>query len=89
MRRRVILFATLASALVLLASGCGGGGGDSGGSDEGAPVREIQAEAQQTAESIVLELSDFPNGWRASAPEDTQDNSAEFREVPSGRTTPG
>ena len=67
MRRRVIRWSALLFAvLALLASACGGD--QMGGGDVGAPVRDIQAEAQETAESIVLELSDFPNGWRASAP---------------------
>ncbi len=70
----------LASALALLGSGCGGGDGDSGSSEEGAAVRDIQAEAQQTAESMVLELSDFPNGWRASPAEDAQGSESELRQ---------
>jgi hypothetical protein len=84
MWRVVILTVVPASTLAFLATGCGDsdgdGDGDGGSGDEGAPVRDIQPQAQQRAESIVLELSDFPNGWRASPAEDTQDRADEFRE---------
>jgi hypothetical protein len=48
--------------------------GDSGGSIQ----RAIEPEAQQRAESIVLTLSDFPDGWRAEADtaEDEDDEEA-------------
>jgi hypothetical protein len=55
--------ALLVAALGLVA-GCGGGGK----SDTGAPKRNINADAQRRAKSMVLTLSDFPDGWRASAP---------------------
>lgn len=48
---------------------CGGNGGGGGG-DDTASKRAIEHEAQKRAESSVLKLADFPNGWRASAPED-------------------
>jgi hypothetical protein len=59
-----------AAAVVLLAApACGGnGGGDDG--DDTAAGSAIVPEAQERAESIVLKLADFPDGWRASAPED-------------------
>jgi hypothetical protein len=73
MQRAVILTAVLASALALLGCGGGDGDGDGGSGDERDAVRDIQSVAQETAEAIVLDLSDFPNGWRASASEATQD----------------
>jgi hypothetical protein len=58
-----------AAAAVLVATpACGGGGG--GGGDDTASEQAIEPEAQKRAESIVLKLADFPNGWRASTPED-------------------
>jgi hypothetical protein len=81
MRRAVILIGILTSALALLASGCGGGDGDDGGSaDPRSAVRDIQPEAQATAEAVLLELSDFPNDWRASPSESGQDTTNEFYE---------
>jgi len=57
---------TLAVALVLAFSACGGdGNGDGGGSQF---KRAIEPEAQERAESILLTLSDFPDGWQAGAP---------------------
>jgi hypothetical protein len=61
----VRLAPALAAGLVLaVASACGGSNGD-----DTASGRAIEPEAQQRAESINLTLADFPNGWRASAPE--------------------
>src|SRR5919108_4488043 len=51
----------LAVVVLLGALGCGGGG-----DDEGAAKRAIEADAQERAERIALQLSDFPDGWRAS-----------------------
>jgi hypothetical protein len=52
---------------VVLAAGVACGGKEGG--DDTAAGRAIEPEAQERAESIVLMLADFPNGWRASAPE--------------------
>jgi hypothetical protein len=54
-----------AAAVLLATSACGGGGGD-----DTASASAIEPEAQKRAESTLLTLADFPNGWRASAPED-------------------
>ena len=51
---------------------CGGNGGGNGGGDDTASERAIEPEAQERAESIVLKLTDFPNGWRASAAEEDE-----------------
>ena len=70
-----------AIAALVVATGvtaCGGGGDGSGASDSGSWKRDIQPEAQQRAESILLELGDFPDGWRASAPESDRDESEKF-----------
>lgn len=58
-------------ALVVAAgvSACGGSGERNGASGSSSPKRDIQPEAQQRAESILLQRSDFPDEWRASAPE--------------------
>jgi hypothetical protein len=53
------------AGVVLAAAACGG----NGNGDGPAAGRSIESDAQQRAESIGLKLSDFPNGWRASAPE--------------------
>ncbi|HEV8602779.1 MAG TPA: hypothetical protein VGQ68_05200 [Gaiellaceae bacterium] len=48
-------------------------GGDGNGAAEGTRAkRAIQTEAQKRAESMVLELSDFPDGWRASPSENEE-----------------
>jgi hypothetical protein len=60
----------------LALSACGGDdNGDSGGSQV---KRAIEPEAEQHAESILLTLSDFPDGWRAeaTAAEDEDDQEA-------------
>jgi hypothetical protein len=58
----------VAVALLALAvaagAGCGGGS-----SDTGAAKRTINADSQRRAKSMLLRLSDFPEGWRASAPD--------------------
>ena len=64
----------------LALSACGGdGNGDAGG---GSVVkRAIEPEAQQHAESILLTLSDFPDGWRAeAAAADDEDDEEAFNE---------
>jgi hypothetical protein len=70
--RRVLAVVAVTGALI--AVGCGG----DDDSDESAG-RDIDEAAQMKAESMLLELSDFPAGWRASAPEETEE-ADDFRE---------
>jgi hypothetical protein len=65
--------ACIGGVSLALAAACGGG--DEG--DATKAERAIQPEAQNRAESIVLKLSDFPDGWRASSPEDEDEREAE------------
>jgi hypothetical protein len=60
---------------VSLAFAAGCGGGDEG--DATRAGRAIKPEVQNRAESIVLQLSDFPDSWRASPPEDEDEEEAE------------
>ena len=72
-RRRSVLTGLVCVAL--LAASCGGGGGNSAqtasgsaaGSSSSAATRspEQLAADKQTAESVVLQLGDFPSGWEA------------------------
>ena len=89
MRRALVSVGILALTLGLLASGCGGSDDGDGGetriaapppATRGAATRDIRAEAQRRAEAIVLQLSDFPTGWRASAHESGPDTANEFYE---------
>jgi len=64
--------ALAALAGVLAVSACGGGTDI----DESASKTAITPEAQEQAESMILQLSDFPNGWRGSAPEDDENDEA-------------
>jgi hypothetical protein len=59
------MMAALVGVVLAATAACGG----NGNGDDTASGRAIEPEAQQRAESIVLKLSDFPNDWRASAPE--------------------
>lgn len=74
MRRAVAI-----TILCLSLSACGGDGDDgAGGTDF---QRSIEPEAQEQAESLVLTLSDFPDGWRTSrAEEEDEENESAFRE---------
>lgn len=68
------------TVLCLSLSACGGGDGDdsAAGTDF---QRAIEAEAQEQAESLLLTLADFPDGWRASpAEEEDEESEAAFRE---------
>jgi hypothetical protein len=82
----VLVAVRLGLALALLAgvSACGGGDGDEssngGGSSNGASSVEIDAAAQERAEAVVLQLSDFPTGWRASAAEEDDEGGEKLRE---------
>ena len=62
MRPAVVVL--ISGALLGAGSACGGGGGKS---DTLRAKRNISAAAQGQAKSMLLKLSDFPNGWRASA----------------------
>jgi hypothetical protein len=77
---RVTVFSLLlALALSLLASGCGGGDDDGGGAGEA--KRSIAADAQQHAQAAVLQLSDFPDGWKATpAAEEDESSDDDLRE---------
>src|SRR3954462_8359976 len=55
--------AALLMAAVL--AGCGGGGGGNRGTLRA--KHKISPDAQRQAKSMLLKLSDFPDGWRASA----------------------
>jgi hypothetical protein len=57
----------VAVALMALAIVAGAGCGGGGSSDTGAAKRTINADSQRRAKSMLLRLSDFPEGWRASA----------------------
>jgi hypothetical protein len=77
------LSVTLVAAVAIGA--CGGMGNDDEGDgpaaadgDGQAAERAIESSAQERAESIVLQLSDFPDGWRAS-PSEEEDDGSEFR----------
>jgi hypothetical protein len=72
---RVML--TIVAVAVAASVACGG---DRSGTSKGTRAeRAIQTEAQARAESIVLALTDFPDGWRALSSEDTQAVEAQFR----------
>jgi hypothetical protein len=73
MRARAAIVLAVSLAAV---TACGGDGGAAKGTRA---KRAIQANAQQRAESVVLRLSDFPNGWRASAPEQETPGAEKFR----------
>jgi hypothetical protein len=73
----------LGLVLVLLtgASACGGGDGDEENSgSNGTSSVEIDVAAQERAEASVLQLSDFPTGWRASAAERDEEGAEKLRE---------
>jgi hypothetical protein len=67
--------AAFVAIAVAASAGCGGDGESAAKGTRA--KRAIQTEAQARAESMVLELSDFPEGWRASAPD--KDAAAEDR----------
>jgi hypothetical protein len=72
-----MLAAVVLVTAALAGVSCGGDGNDSG--QGGSSKRAIQADAQQQAESMVLLLSDFPEGWRASASEEDKAAQDKFR----------
>lgn len=69
----------LALALVCLLPVACGGEGDSDDASSLAP-RAIEPEAQERAESLVLTLSDFPDGWRAGASEEDEADDEAFND---------
>jgi hypothetical protein len=74
-----MLTAGVATVVLAFATACGGGDDDGGG--EGEAERSIAADAQEHAEAAVLQLSDFPDGWRATAAEEEDEaGDDEFRE---------
>ena len=66
-------------ALCLVAASACGGNGD-GAAKARSAKRVIQAEAQGRAEAMVLELSDLPDGWRASPHEEDTAGGDRLRE---------
>jgi hypothetical protein len=76
----VVVAVRVGVVFVLLVGVCACGGGDddaeSGGSN-GASSVEVDAAAQERAEAVLLQLSDFPTGWRASAAEEEDESGAE------------
>jgi hypothetical protein len=68
--RTPVLVALATAAIVLAASACGGG-------DDRESLNaqtQITADDQRDAEQIVLQLGDFPSGWRAEADGDDEDD---------------
>ena len=63
------VLAAIAALVVLAGVTACGGDGDDAGSGGTRSKRAIETEAQQRAESTLLLLSDFPDGWRASTPD--------------------
>ena len=71
-------FALALGCLVLSACGGDGNEANSGGNQL---KRAIEPAAQERAESMLLTLSDFPDGWREDEPADNDEESDEaFRE---------
>lgn len=81
---------SLAAAVVVIGfagNACAGGDGNDEASTTGrtpsetgtASKRAIEPEAQARAESMLLTLSDLPDGWRGSPPEDEDEGDEEFR----------
>lgn len=70
MRRLVVLALSCVAV-----TACGGGGESSEGSSD--VQRAIEPAAQERAESMLLTLSDFPDGWRAEEPAEEGEESEE------------
>jgi hypothetical protein len=71
-----VAVALTAVALVAGGTACGGGGSPE---SSGAAKREIADDAQAQAKAINLKLSDFPDGWRASTPDEDTAGQNKFR----------
>ena len=66
------------SSVLFACAACGGSGGDEGETRAAKRVNDPAAKAR--AEAVVLKLSDFPPGWRASARNpDDESGGDEFR----------
>jgi hypothetical protein len=75
--RRVAAIAILCLSL----SACGGDGEGDGGAEGNDFQVAIEPEAQEQAESLLLTLADFPDGWRTSpADEEDEESDAAFRD---------
>ena len=70
--RMVLAVVAILGSTLAVATACGGDG-DSG---EASSASAIEPDAQARADAIVLKLSDFPNGWRGSPPEEQEDPAA-------------
>jgi hypothetical protein len=73
--KRLLVLALSCAAV----SACGGDGESNEGSSDF--QRAIEPEAQAQAESMLLQLTDFPDGWRAEEPEEEDEEGDEaFRD---------
>jgi hypothetical protein len=61
----------------LALSACGGDGDGNGNGSSRDFQRTIEPEAQERAESILLTLTDFPDGWRAEEPAEDDDEESD------------
>lgn len=78
--RKLTIPAVVVAFLVATAAGCGGDDDGEGGDGGAGAERAIEADAQERAEGVVLQLSDFPDGWRGTPSEEEDDGGEEFRE---------
>jgi hypothetical protein len=78
-----ILIAALACLLAGFTA-CGGGddGGEAGGGDDGGAEAAAPADDQKTVDRVVLQQSDFPDGWTAEKPpaDQQQDEGGAFQD---------
>jgi hypothetical protein len=65
------------SSVLLACAACGGGTGDE--KETSAAKRANDPAAKTRAENVVLKLSDFPAGWRGSAPDPEEAGGDKFR----------
>jgi hypothetical protein len=73
--------AAIITILCLSLSACGGDGEGDGGGGGTDFQRAIEAEAQEQAESLLLTLADFPDGWRTGpADEENEESETAFRD---------
>ena len=73
MRRAIFLIALFA----VIGAGCGGGDDDEQTTDSQEAQTSIEPEKQERAESMILELSDLPPGWRAGPVEEDEEDECE------------
>lgn len=98
-RRWPLAFAALVAVLAMSGCGGGGGGGDESAKETGTtgttaptqteptqtePTRRINPADQKRAEAMVLQLSDFPTGWRGTPDKKDDDSSVECFQVDQG-----